>query len=317
MSGPILFCTDTCWDDCGDRLVAIDPTIEVVRLVADEPVTASDLDRVTLAFYSADAWPLRSSAYFGTLRKLGNLRWFQTFSAGTDRRVFSKIRDSGVIVTSGAGAAAPSIAHTVMLYMLALSRRFPAVMRDQTNRVWDPRESVDLPGLKLGIVGLGAIGTEVARLADAFGVEVVGLRRSVRGDEPCTTWTNDRFQDLLAWADAIAVTAPLTDDTRGMFDAAAFAAMKPGAWFINVGRGEIVDEEALVDSLASGHLGGAGLDVFAVEPLPPTSPLWSHPNVIITPHSSGSTESSRRRSTDVFVENFRRFTNGEPLLNIT
>ena len=204
-----------------------------------------------------------------------------------------------------------------MLYLLALSRQLPAVARDQSARVWNPRDSVDLPGLKLGIVGLGAIGVEVARLADAFGIDVIGLRRSVRGDEPCTTWTDDRLPELLGWADAIAVTAPLTEATRGLFDDAAFAAMKPGAWFINVGRGEIVDEVALARSLSSGHLGGAGLDVFAVEPLPADSPLWSHPNVIITPHSSGSTESARRRSTDVFVDNFQRFTTGQTLINVT
>jgi D-2-hydroxyacid dehydrogenase (NADP+) len=174
-----------------------------------------------------------------------------------------------------------------MLYVLALSRHLPAITRDQVNRMWNPLESVDLPGLKLGIVGLGAIGVEVARLADAFGIDFIGLRRSVRGDEPCTTWTDDRSPELLAWADAIAVTAPLTDTTRGLFDETAFASTKPGAWFINVGRGEIVDEVALADSLRSGHLGGAGLDVFAVEPLSPDSPLWSHPNLIITPHSSG------------------------------
>ena len=317
MSGSILFCTDDCWGDCGDRLVAIDPTLEVVRLVGDEVVTSTDLDRVNIAFYSADAWPNRSTAFFTALRNLPNLRWFQTFSAGTDRPVFGKIRDLGITVTSGAGAAAPSIAHTVMLYLIALSRHLPAVTHDQANRVWNPRESVDLPGLKLGIVGLGAIGVEVARLAEPFGIDVIGLRRSVRGDEPCTTWTDDRLPELLAWADAIAVTAPLTDATRGLFDKGAFALMKPGAWFINVGRGEIVDEIALIASLSSGHLGGAGLDVFAVEPLPTDSPLWSHPNVIITPHSSGSTESARRRSTDVFVDNFQRFTNGQELVNIT
>lgn len=316
MSGSILFCTDDCWTDCGERLVAIDPNLQVVRLV-DEFVPSSDLERINIAFYSSDAWPNRSSAFFSTLLKMPNLQWFQTFSAGTDRPVFSRIRDRGVTVTSAAGAAAPSIAHTVMLYLLGLSRHLPAVSRDQTSRVWNPRESVDLPGIKLGIVGLGAIGMEVARLAEAFGIEVIGLRRSVRGDEPCTTWTNDRLAELLGWADAVAVTAPLTDATRGLFDDAAFAAMRPGSWFINVGRGEIVDEVALANSLSSGHLGGAGLDVFAVEPLPADSPLWSHPNVIITPHSSGDTDSAKRRSTDVFVENFRRFTNGLPLVNVT
>jgi phosphoglycerate dehydrogenase-like enzyme len=166
-------------------------------------------------------------------------------------------------------------------------------------------------------VGLGEIGSEVARLATAFGMDVVGLRRSVRGDEICQTWTNDRLVELLGRSDAVVVAAPLNSDTRGLFDADAFAAMRSGAWFVNVGRGEIVDEEALVDALASGHLGGAGLDVFATEPLPPDSPLWDLPNVIVTPHSSGTTDRSRARSVDLFVDNFRRWTNGEPLTNLT
>ena len=114
----------------------------------------------------------------------------------------------------------------------------------------------------------------------------------------------------------VVVTAPLTDATRGMFDAGAFAAMRPGAWFVNVGRGEVVDEAALVDALARGHVGGAGLDVFTTEPLPDDSPLWAMPNVIITPHSSGVTSRSYRRSIDLFVDNFGRHARGEPLRNV-
>jgi phosphoglycerate dehydrogenase-like enzyme len=170
--------------------------------------------------------------------------------------------------------------------------------------------------MHLGIVGMGAIGSEVARLAAAFEMEVVGVRRRPRGDEPCTTWPTDEMPQLLTWADAIVLCAPLTDDTRGIFDAAAFASMRQGAWLINVGRGEVVDEPAMIDALACGHLGGAGLDVFTVEPLPDDSPLWSMPNVIITPHSSGITTRSYRRSIDLFIDNFGRYTRGEPLRNV-
>jgi len=127
----------------------------------------------------------------------------------------------------------------------------------------------------------------------------------------------DRLDELLERSDAVVVAAPLTDHTRGMFDRPRFARMRPGAWFVNVGRGEIVDEDALATALADGSLGGAGLDVFATEPLPADSPLWALPNVIITPHTSGTTDRSRRRSVDQFVENFRRWTAGEPLRNLT
>lgn len=317
MPAPVLFCTDTFWDERGDEIVTIDPTVEVVRLVGTEHVTPSDLDRITIAFFSPDAWPSRSANFMGTCLRAERLHWLHTMSAGTDHPVFSALRGRGVTVTNSAGAAAPSIAQTVMTYLLALSRDLPRSLRDQSERRWAPGPSVDLHGMRLGIVGLGAIGTETARLAQAFGMQVRGTRRTPTGDEPCETWTNERLHELLGWADAIAVTAPLTAETRGLFDAAAFATMRPGAWFVNVGRGEIVDEDALVQSLLDEHLGGAGLDVFATEPLPNDSPLWRFPNVIITPHSSGSTDRTHRRSVDLFIENFRRFTAGAPLAGVT
>jgi phosphoglycerate dehydrogenase-like enzyme len=317
MAAPVLFCTDTFWDERGEDIVTIDPTVEVVRLVDTEHVTPSDLARLTVAFFSPDAWPDRASNFMGTCVRAERLQWLHTMSAGTDHPVFASLRGRGVTVTNSAGAAAPSIAQTVMTYLLALSRDLPRSLRDQAERRWEPGPSVDLHGMRLGIVGLGAIGGETARLAQAFGMDVTGLRRTPTGDEPCRTWTNDRLRDLLGWADAIAVTAPLNDETRGLFDANAFAAMRHGAWFVNVGRGEIVDEPALVQALLDDHLGGAGLDVFATEPLPAHSPLWRFPNVVITPHSSGSTNRTHRRSVDLFVDNFRRFTSGEPLVGVT
>ena len=312
-----LFCSDTFWDDHGDDVLAIDPTIDVVRLVGNEHVTPSDLERITIAFFSADTWPERSGSFLGACTRAPNLEWLQSFSAGTDHAVFGAIRDGGATVTNSAGSSAPSIAQTVMLYLLALSRDLPRLVRAQNERRWSPGTSRDLHGLRLGIVGLGGIGTEVARLADAFEMDVIGLRRTVRGDEPCETWPNERFGELLGWADAIVVAAPLTAQTSGMFDADAFTAMRRGAWFVNVGRGEIVDEVALADTLSSGHLGGAGLDVFSTEPLPTTSPLWDMPNVIITPHSSGATDRSRQRSIEQFLDNFRLHTAGRPLRNVT
>lgn len=313
----VLFCSDTFWDERGEELVAIDPSIEVVRLVGDEHVTPSDLERIELAFFSGDTWPDRAGKFLGTCTRAPNLRWLQTFSAGTDHPVFGTIRDAGVTITNSSGSSAPSIAQTVMLYLLALSRDLPRLTRAQTEHRWEPGTAQDLHGVRLGIVGLGEIGTEVARLAQAFEMDVIGLRRSVRGDEICETWPLDRLDDLLGRSDAIVVAAPLTEQTRGMLDAAAFARMRPGAWFVNVGRGEIVDETALAEALSSGHLGGAGLDVFATEPLPADSPLWTMPNVIITPHSSGTSERSRRRTVDQFVENFRRWTHGASLVNVT
>ncbi len=147
-------------------------------------------------------------------------------------------------------------------------------------------------------------------------MQPIGLRRAARGDEPIEIWTDNRFDELLAWADAIVVCAPLTDQTRGMFDAAAFARMRPGSWFVNVGRGAICDEDALIEALRSGHLGGAGLDVFTTEPLPDDSPIWSLPNVVMTPHCSGDSDRSDQRAVDIMIESLRRRAAGQPLTNV-
>jgi phosphoglycerate dehydrogenase-like enzyme len=317
MAGTVLFCTDTFWDEHGDQVVALDPTVEVVRMVGDEHVTPSDLERVTAAFLSPDVYPSRLRSFIGACVRMSRLEWLHSCFAGTDDRVFGTFRERNVTITTGSGGSAPSIAQTVMLYLLALSRDLPRLARAQSARRWEPQPSTDLAGMHLGIVGLGSIGAEVARLAAAFEMKVTGIRRTVRGDEPCATWSDDRLPELLAWADAIVVAAPLTDATRRMFDADAFAAMRPGAWFVNVGRGEIVDEPALIDALSSGHIAGAGLDVFATEPLPADSPLWALPNVIVTPHCSGTTDRSRTRAIDIFLDNFGRHGRGQPLRNVS
>jgi phosphoglycerate dehydrogenase-like enzyme len=314
--GTVLFCTDTFWDEAGDRIAVIDPTIEIVRLVGEERVTESDLERITAACFSSDAYPERLHSFLGVCINSPRLRWLHTSFAGTDHPVFDSFLSRGVTVTNGIGVSAPSIAATVMLYLLALSRDLPRWTREQDARHWEPRRFNDLAGMRLGIVGIGAIGSEVARLASAFEMDVVGVRRHPRGDEPCTTWPTDDLPRLLDWADAVVTCVPLTDDTRGLLDADAFAAMRPGAWFINVGRGEVVDEGALVDALERGHLGGAALDVFTVEPLPDDSPLWTMPNVIITPHSSGITFRSYRRSIDLYLDNLDRYTRGDTLRNV-
>ena len=162
---------------------------------------------------------------------------------------------------------------------------------------------------------MGPIGLEVARLGAALRMRVIGVRRQPRGDEPCETWELARLPDLLARADYLVLALPLTDETRHVIDTRALARMKREAFLINVGRGGLVDEQALAAALTRGELAGAGLDVFEVEPLPETSPLWDHPNVIITPHSSGTSDGNLHRATEIFVDNLGRYVRGEPLRN--
>jgi D-2-hydroxyacid dehydrogenase (NADP+) len=311
----VLFCTDTLWSQRCDELLAVAPGIDVVQLVGDGRIADDDLGRITVACFSADAWPDRAAAFLRVCLDAPNLRWLHTFSAGVDHPVFRSFVDRGVRLTTSSGASAVPIAHTVLMYLLALARALPAWGRAQAEHDWAPHRSLDLDGLTVGVVGMGPIGQEIARVTAAIGMRPIGMRRTVTGTEPCETWTLDRLHELAGVVDALVLAIPLTDDTRDLIDADVFTAMRPGALFVNVARGEVVDEPALIDALTSGHLGGAALDVFATEPLPPDNALWDLPNVIVTPHSSGTTDGAHRRATDMFVENLARYAAGTTLRN--
>ncbi len=276
---------------------------------------SSDPAQVELAFFSGDLFPERTRDFVGALAKSERLRWLHTFSAGVDHPWFRSLRERGVRLTTSSGASAVPIAHTVMLYLLALSRDLPRWLDAQRRRAWEPHEVDDLSGLVLGVVGLGPIGLEVARLGAAFGMRAIGLRRTPRGDEPCETWPLARLHELLGSADAVVLALPLTPDTRRIVDARAIAAMKRGAWLVNVGRGGLLDEAALTAALASGALGGAALDVFEREPLPPESPLWAQPRAIVTPHASGHSPGNAIRAEEIFLDNLARWTRGDALRN--
>jgi phosphoglycerate dehydrogenase-like enzyme len=287
----------------------------ISRCVLRPQGPSSDPALVEIAFFSGDLFPERTREFVLTLAKSEHLRWLHTFSAGVDHPWFRSLRARGVRITTSSGAAAVPIAHTVLLYLLALSRDLPAWFDAQRRHAWEPHDVRDLQGLVLGVIGLGPIGLEVARLGAALRMRVIGLRRTPRGDEPFETWPLPRLHELLSRADAVVLALPLTDTTRHLLDAPAIAALKPGALLVNVGRGELINQAALVAALEKGALRGAGLDVFEQEPLPPESPLWSLPGVIVTPHASGRTPSNQIRAEVIFLENLGRFTRGEALLN--
>jgi phosphoglycerate dehydrogenase-like enzyme len=309
-----LFCTDTFFASHGDRIVEAAPGLEVVTL-GSESVAAVDIERITIAFFSHDAWPERAAAFMRVGLDAPNLSWLHTMSAGTDAPIFGTFLERGVRVTTSSGASAPSIAGTVMMYLLALSRGLPAWSRAQQAHEWKPSTWHDLAGQRIAVVGAGPIGREVVRLATAFGMEPCLVRRRALGDESCPVRPLAELRSALADAEVVVLALPLNDDTRELFDAAAFAAMRPGALFVNVGRGEVVDQRAMTHVLRSGHLGGAGLDVFDPEPLPPDDPLWDLPNVIISPHNSGTSDLTNVRVNDIFIDNLARFHAGEPLRN--
>jgi len=253
------------------------------------------------------------------------LRWIQSPAVGVGGLMFPELVASGVVVTSARGIRARAIAEHVIGVTIALARRLPAAIRAQAAHHWaqDELEGPDavqpLSGMRLGIVGLGAIGTEVARLAAPFGIAVLAIRRRI--DRPApegvgAVWPPDRLLELLAASDVVVVAAPHTPETRQLIGRREIAAMRPGAFLINVARGKLVDDDALVEALREGRIGGAALDVFTKEPLDPASPYWDMPNVIVTPHTSGAMQDYWTPLVDLFCENLHRFESGRPLLNV-
>jgi len=274
-----------------------------------------DVAAVEVVFFSGDCYPARAPEFMGVALGAGALRWLHTFSAGVDHPVFRGLLARGVRVTTSSGASAPAVAQMAILLLLALARGLPAHVATQRERRWAPRQGDDLEGKIAAVVGLGPIGLEVVRLAQALGLRVIGMRRRPTGDEPCETWPMARFDELLARADYVVLALPLTPDTHHLLDAAALARMRPSARVVNVGRGELIDETALAAALRAGRLAGAGLDVFEAEPLPETSPLWELPGVIVTPHVAASTPTTHHHAAELFVDNLGRWVRGEPLRN--
>jgi phosphoglycerate dehydrogenase-like enzyme len=254
------------------------------------------------------------------------LRWVQSPAVGVGSLMFPELLASDVVVTSARGVRARAMAEHVLGVTIALARQFPLAIRAQAAHEWaqERLEGSDsrirtLAGSAMGLIGLGAIGTEVAKIAAPFGFRITAIRRRV--DQPIPegvdrVWTPDRLLDLLADSDVIVLAAPHTPQTKQLIGRRELERVKPGAFFINVARGKLVDDEALVEALRQDRLGGAALDVFTKEPLDAASPYWDLPNVIVTPHTSGALRDYWTPLVALFSENLRRFDRGEPLLNV-
>ncbi len=248
------------------------------------------------------------------------LRWVHSISAGVDNVVTPLSRQRGLQVTNARGVFSRPIAEYVVMMCLAIARRLPQLIDLQRERTWQPLRGQELGGLTVGIVGYGSIGAEMARLLEPFGTRVVATRRhperGAGGQANVEVWGIDRLHELLSTADVIVIAAPLTDETAGLIGADELQAMPGHAWLINIARGRLVDELALRRGLAAGWIGGAVLDVFDEEPLPPDSPLYDTPNLVITPHTSWSSDRVVERSIDLFVANLERYLADQPLENL-
>jgi D-2-hydroxyacid dehydrogenase (NADP+) len=258
---------------------------------------------------------------------LTRLRWVQSPAVGVGSLLFPEMFGSPVILTSARGIRARAIAEHVIGATIALARQFPAALRFQVAHHWgqDSLEGkstsiMTIHGRRMGIVGLGSIGKETARLAAALGMHVAGIQRNIKDTRlPAgveEVMPPEDLPRLLAASDVVVLAAPLTAETRGLIGAKQVGAMKRGAFLINISRGKLVVDEALVDGLNSGQLGGAALDVFAHEPLDPASPYWDAPNVFITPHTSGAMQDYWTPLVALFAENLHRFERGDSLLNV-
>jgi phosphoglycerate dehydrogenase-like enzyme len=242
-----------------------------------------------------------------------DLRWIQALSAGVEHYDREALDEAGVVLTNASGVHAEPIAEQVLGYLLAFRRGFPQAFRQQRRGVWERVSGGELADDAVGILGVGAIGSRVAELVDAVGCRVVGTKRdtSTVPDAVDRVFTPGDIDRMLERADHLVVACPLTDETRGLVGADELRLLDSEAVVVNVARGEVIDQEALVRSLRGHRIGGAALDVFAEEPLPPESPLWDLSNVIVTPHTAGSTPHYTRRCADLFVENYRHFRAGD------
>jgi len=301
----------------GERIRATAPGVEVVSL-RGEAAAGERWRAAEAVYFSEDFWTSpENRALVPQLFALPKLRWFHSFSAGTDHPAFQALLDRGVLVTNSPGVSSRPIAQYVLGMMLRIVKRMDVWAAAQRERRWQPLETAELSGKTVGVVGLGSIGGEVARLARAFGMYVVGCRRSRRPARYVDQLLPpDRLHQLLAAADFVVLAVPLTSRTDRLISEAELRAMRPDAWLINISRGRVVDEDALVRALKDGSIAGACLDVFVEEPLPPDSELWTLPNVIVTPHNSGWSPLNLERGTELFVENLRRYVAGRRLRNV-
>jgi phosphoglycerate dehydrogenase-like enzyme len=262
------------------------------------------------------------------------LRWLQSISAGMDKFLIPELIDHDVVITNFSGVQAPNMAEHLVALMLVFARGLPRLMHNQVHGRWTSRPPEEGPSLPqtvfytpytaelgkqtLAIAGLGDIGCELAWRASCLGMRVIGSKRrpvdAPKGVD--RLYGPEDWREMLPEADHVAICLPLTNRTHQLFGAAEFKVMKPTSFIYNTSRGTIIDQDALIEALRNGDIAGAGLDVTTPEPLPPESPLWNLPNVVITCHTSGASPHTRDRGVEIVLENIRRFRDDRPMVNV-
>jgi phosphoglycerate dehydrogenase-like enzyme len=315
-----------------DQLRSLSPRLVIEQITVDHAEEVPDSVWETVeVLYTWGALPDPAKA--------PNLRWVQLDTAGVNHLLDTPLWQSDVMLTTLNGVAPSNMAEFALMMMMAFGHRLPLMLDLQRRHEWpsfqfrwDNFTPHELRGATVGVIGYGAIGRELGRLAHAFGMRVLGMNRSGRSDprpltfavpslqgleggEPDMLYTPAEMQEMMPQCDYVVVIAPYTEATHHLVDEAALRAMKPDAVLVNIARGGVVDETALIRALEEGRIGGAALDVFEEEPLPAESPLWGMSNVIISPHAAGFTSRYYDVIQELFGENLRRYLAGEPLLN--
>jgi phosphoglycerate dehydrogenase-like enzyme len=299
------------------EIAATAPGWEVVRIDPDGTLHG-DLSDVEVLFFSIElALQPAALAKVVPLMEAPSLRWLQSPGAGVDHPVFARLLQRGIRLTNASGLHAEPIAQYIFTYVLHWERQVARHLAQQRARHYEVIVSGDLTAKTLGIVGLGGIGLAAARVGKAFGMHVIGSRRSPASHEPdVDLWLPPaRLHELLRASDYVVLCLPLTDATRHTIGAAELRAMRDDAVLINVARGGVIDEPALIEALRERQIRGASLDVTAEEPLPADSPLWSLENCVLTPHDAGYSPRANERLSELFFDNLARYIAGRPLRN--
>ena len=298
-----------------NKASAIAPDVDIIK-VNDEASLFLNAHNADIILMMDLGWIRRGFPML--LNASPKLRWFHCSSAGVDPLICPELIDSDVSLTCGKGSTVgPLLAEHAFALMMSLTR---GLVESARIKHWNPQsfsaqQAYEISGKTLGILGFGGTGKELAVRARSFGMEVIAIRRTPACKSDFIEWGPDRLFDMLEIADFVVIAVPDTPDTRSMFDSEAFLRMKNSAILINVGRGQTVETDALVNALIDNQIAGAGLDVVDPEPLPESHPLWDMDNVIITPHIAGNSPERAKRNETVVLENLERFCNGSPLKN--
>ncbi|OEY66927.1 D-2-hydroxyacid dehydrogenase [Marinobacter sp. X15-166B] len=284
-----------------------------VRFASDEPSLRAALPGTDVLLVT----DFRTDALAAAWEAADSLQWVHAASAGVDRLMFPALVNGPVTVSNARGIFDHAIAEYVLCTVLMFAKDFPRSIRLQLEQRWQHRTTERVDGKRVLVVGAGSIGRQIARLLAAVGMEVHGIARRAREQDPdfVAVHGNDELHGELGRADYVVIAAPLTPQTRGLFDRAAFTVMRSSARLINIGRGPIVDTDALVQALRAGEIAGAGLDVFEQEPLPAAHPLWGMDNVIMTAHMAGDVVGWEQALIDQFVDNLDGWLAGKAIAN--